>query len=94
MTHLYPHCPICDEGWNREALHAACWRCINSEGRQQTSDASRGQAETSEQIVSYRESVSCQPYRSVVNVVASWFEDLASFARLWLSWSAREVRKL
>jgi hypothetical protein len=91
MTHLDPHCPICDEGWNREALHAACWRCINSESCQQTSDASRGQVETNGQIVSNRELVS---FGSVVNSVVSWFEDLASFARLWLSWSAREARKL
>jgi hypothetical protein len=94
MTHLNPHCPICDEGWNREALHAACWRCINSEGCQQISDASKRQAEANEQIVSDRESVSFEPSRSVINAVASWFDDVVTFARLWLSWSAREARKL
>jgi hypothetical protein len=93
MTHLDPHCPICDEGWNREALHAACWRCINSDGCQQTSDASKSQAEANEQIVSDQESVSFEPSRSVINAVASWFEDVVTFARLWLSWSAREAHK-
>jgi hypothetical protein len=93
MTHLNPHCPICDEGGDREALHAVCWRCINSENRQQTLDVSKSQAETNDQIASDRESVSYQPPRSVVDSVASWFEDVVTFARLWLSWSAREAHK-
>jgi hypothetical protein len=84
MTHLNPHCPICDEGGDREALHAVCWRCINSENRQQTSNASKCQAKTNDQVVSDQESVFPG---SVVNSFVSWFGDLVAFVRVWRSFS-------